>query len=228
MVERLQITHPAQGNGTAVVVDLDGTLLRVNSWPLFARALMRSLLRRGHLASAARLAWKALLRKAGRIDHRRLKYAFGHIAAKHFAEADLELLLRELCGYVAADVMELLAEYARRGAEPLLATAAAAEYSRPLGRRLGFTLIAASSDARCASVEEYVECKGAAKVAAVDSLLEKEHLRVAAIITDHHHDLPLLQAYPDAERLLVRPGEESLRKIEASLRGQLKIHRIIT
>ncbi len=207
MVARLQ-SAPL----TAVVADMDGTVLGCNSWPVFVRSLLRSLLRGGHWISAAALARKLMARRRGKITHREVKYAAARIARRHFPQRDMDRLLNRLEREVRPEVMSLLDSYP--DSLRVLATAAAGEYAEALGRRLGFDRVLATMPADCPAAG-YRELRGDLKAATVKQLLAEEGLRAAAVITDSFHDLPMLRAFPEADRVLVGPQAETLRALEA-------------
>src|SRR5580692_3049748 len=134
-----------------LVFDLDETILRVNSFPLWVRFLIAGRLpglgwRRRALLSlhAQRLL---LWRKLGRLSHDALRWrlllawqsATGHRRERFVARFQARLL-REVRG----NLRPLLAMVAAEQIDAVLATAAGAEYAEGLGRRLGFRYVLAS------------------------------------------------------------------------------------
>jgi phosphoserine phosphatase len=131
-----------------LIFDLDGTILRRNSFPVWA-AMMLGL--RGHgLALRRRLTLSfavqrlLLARKLHRLGHddlmRRLQALWCVVAAQPgttIAE-HLQARLMTLVRPNLAPVLRLVADDAMDG---VLATAAAGNYAIPLGRALGFSLI---------------------------------------------------------------------------------------
>jgi phosphoserine phosphatase len=138
-----------------LVFDLDGTLLRLNSFPLWVLYLAFGRIRHLSLKQRLQVSWLALrlllLRKLGRMDHEAL---LRHMQALwHFATAGDEgdtaqrltsLLLRCMRGNVAP-ALKLVTDGAMDG---VLATAAAEEYAEGLSHRIGLTNILATRGGR--------------------------------------------------------------------------------
>ena len=138
-----------------LVFDLDGTLLRLNSFPLWVLYLTFGRIRRLSRKQRLHVTWLALrlltLRKLGRMDHETL---LRHMQALwHFATAGDEgdaaqrlgsLLLRCMRGNVAP-ALKLVTDGAMDG---VMATAAAEEYAEALSHRIGLTNILATRGGR--------------------------------------------------------------------------------
>lgn len=193
----------SDGLRPVVVADMDGTVLRINSWRIFSREVLRELARRGHFAQAAGLIGRQLLKKLGRIEHREVKYAFAR-AAQGFGEEFYNRLNREIHRHVNWDVMHFINDFEKTGMGKVLASAAAGEYAVRLGRELGFEHVI-TSPAAGESLEEYIETKGERKVQLIERLAAVKGLRPAVVVTDHWHDLPMLRAFADAKKYLVSP-----------------------
>jgi phosphoserine phosphatase len=138
-----------------LIFDLDGTILRRNSFPVWAAIMLG--LRAPGLALRQRvrlsLAVQRLLlaRKLGRIDHdsllRNLQSLWRAAAAAPGATiaGDLQTRLLRLVRPSLVPVLRLVADDAMDG---VLATAAAGDYAVPLGRVLGFSTIIATAVGR--------------------------------------------------------------------------------
>lgn len=181
-----------------LVVDLDGTILRGNSYRHWVRYLLFGGF--GHLSPPARVALRlrvaAVLggRKLLRWPHARVKarlrQLWSTVVAGDAAGTDLAALLDRLDGDIRPWFRPVLAEMTRRGGAAILATAAAGEYAVPFARRLGFPeVLATSCDPRRAT-----ENLGDAKAAAVAKLIRARGWdgRPLLVFTDHHDDLPLI------------------------------------
>ncbi|HTI82403.1 MAG TPA: HAD family hydrolase [Acetobacteraceae bacterium] len=179
-----------------LVFGLDGTILRCNSFPLWVHFLMNgeigglSLGQRVMLS--VRTAHLVALRKTRWLTHdelqRRLQMASEHVgtAATDRFVADL-LLLRS-----RPNLRSMLGILVSRGADAILATAAAADYAEPLGQQLGFRHVLATRRNRNAR-----ECanSGTAKRDRVSAFLEDAgwHDRPLILFTSQLDDLPLMQ-----------------------------------
>ena len=178
-----------------VVFDLDGTILRCNSFPRWVRHLITGRLPvlswRQRLGLSLDAMALLVRRKLGRMSHdafmRRLQGAcqpLGTAAMNGFAAS----LLRQLRPNLTR-VLELVRE---GQIDAVLATAAAAEYADWLGARLGFRHVVASPAGR--GDNEPINI-GEHKLERVQSLLAREGWqdRRLILLTDHHDDLPLIR-----------------------------------
>lgn len=179
-----------------LVFDLDGTILTVNSFPRWALDMLAGRVSGLPWRQRLRLslATQSLLfgRKLGRANHDALL-------------ADLQDAWRTVCGEAAEAASSRFAtrllrhvrpalgpilEYVARGdADAVLATAAAEDYARVVGRTLGFRHILASRAAAEGGN------RGARKRDAVLALLQEQGWsdRPLLFFTDHRDDLPLIE-----------------------------------
>ena len=135
-----------------LIFDLDGTILRTNSFPIWA--LMMLLGQAPHLRRRERLALS--LRVQRLLVRRRLR-GYSHAVLMR----DLQSIWRDAIasdgdGHMAARLQATLIRLVRPALEPVLqavargehdavlATAAAGEYAEPLGKALGFSAILAT------------------------------------------------------------------------------------
>lgn len=199
---------PDHMNGLAVVADMDCTLLSINSWPVFAKAVLFRELSRGNWSTAWRLFSLHRASHNGKANHREVKHAFAK-RSREYPKQFFDCLTDKLTKKVNRQVERILREAASRGAAVIIATAAAAEYSRPLLKHMGFSHIISSSAADC-PIDQYVETKGNIKAKAVERMLNDLNLKAYMVLTDNGHDLPLLQTFGEARRVLVRPTAKSI------------------
>lgn len=198
------VSEPSRAGPLHLVVDLDGTLIRANSfrlWTVVCFALPRATEGGRYPGDLRRFASLYLQRLQGRIDHPRLKQAFvrsWHEAAsgappgvfERRAERFAHWLHRR---FLHAPVAELAASWPERhpGARRILATAAPRLYAGHFAALVDMEVVAADDR----------DLRGEAKLAAVRELLGGA--APFAVVTDHHDDLPLVRA---AERVyLVEP-----------------------
>jgi len=138
-----------------LIFDLDGTILRRNSFPLFVLAL---LLGAPNLSLGTRVALSLatqrllLARKLGRLGHddflRSLQDAWR--GATQSGAALQDRLQARLLRLVRPNIVPVLGLVADDAMDSLLATAAAGEYAVPLGRALGFSTVLATPAGRTA------------------------------------------------------------------------------
>jgi phosphoserine phosphatase len=209
-----------------LIVDLDGTVLSVNSfhrWYLFLACA-----RFPHLAPAARaeVAWASVMalvwRKLGRIDHARFKWRMQRLwqrAVRDDAGVSVRCLVDDLLRYVRPEMKETLAAIAAGDVDAVLATAAAGDYAYALGQALGFTHVLATPAMRGQHDPENI---GEAKRNAVLSFLAAQGWedRPRILVTDHRDDLPLIRVC-DAVHWF---GEKSERAVVARAAPGVRIH----
>jgi phosphoserine phosphatase len=182
-----------------LIFDLDETILRVNSFPLWARFLIAGRLpglgwrRRAWLSLRAQrlLVW----RKLGRLSHDTLRWRLQlawQSAAGHHREDLVARFQAGLLREVRENLRPLLAMIASERIDAVLATAAAAEYALGLGRQLGFRHVLASRhDSHAAAPLN----SGPRKRDQVLTFLREQgwHGRKLTLFTDHLDDLPLMR-----------------------------------
>jgi phosphoserine phosphatase len=182
-----------------LVFDLDETILRVNSFPLWVGWLIGGRLPglgwRRRAALSLQVQWLVLRRKSGRIDHDRFLRGVQRTwrdATGDHAEAMAAPFQAALLRQVRDNMQKLLAAVAQDHLDAVLATAAAADYADGLARMLGFqhALTTAFDDAPAARRNA-----GETKRDRVLALLRELdwHLRPILLFTDHGDDLPLIR-----------------------------------
>jgi phosphoserine phosphatase len=182
-----------------LIFDLDGTILRRNSFPIWAvtmlgwRAHGLTLRRRMTLSLAAQRV--LLARKLRRLDHdslmRRLQ-SLWQLAAAEPGATIAEHLQTRLLRLVRANIAPILRLVADDVMDGVLATAAAGEYAIPLGRQLGFSIISATGMDR--SADEPHNSGGHKRDRVMELLRERgwsERPRI--FFNDDLADLPLMR-----------------------------------
>jgi phosphoserine phosphatase len=184
--------------GGVVVFDLDGTVLAVNSFPLWVMRMLRGRFPRlpvwRRIVVALQTARALAARKAGMISHETLKWRLQRLwqdAVRGDSGAAERDLVHHLGDFVRPEMAEMLAAVADGRLEAVLATAAAADYAEGLGRSLGFRHILATPRQR---EEGSPSTVGVRKRDAVLHFLEKHGWgdRPIVFFTDHIEDLPLI------------------------------------
>lgn len=112
----------ATGHGV-LAADLDGTVIRVNSFPAFVRFLARELLVRGRIGALLRLVTAGIRRRLGRTDHGHLKRVVCEVGASVPRVALQRWAARLLAQHGNREVIELI----RAWPGPRLLTTAAPE-----------------------------------------------------------------------------------------------------
>lgn len=181
--------------GAVAVFDLDGTVTRHDTYVAFLRLLM---LRRRRFARLPGLMVQAARFKLGRIGNDALKAAFLDGMGGGVTR---EALDGWMPGFVAGQRHQVkhkalwrIGWHRERGDRLVLASASLDAYAVPFGLALGFDTVVATRvlwrDGRLDGRLAGPNLRGAAKVAA----LAEQGIRPDYAYTDHHSDLPLLQA----------------------------------
>jgi phosphoserine phosphatase len=182
-----------------VVLDLDGTILSVNSFRHWVLYMLRA--RFPHLRGVRRLTVtlavaKALAtRKAGLIDHETLKWRLQRlwqIASTGDGGALERNFIESLKRFVRPELTEILTAVANGQIDAVMATAAAADYAHGLGRSLGFHHILATPRIRNEGEPSNI---GTHKRDAVLRFIDGRgwQNRLLVLFTDHDDDLPLIR-----------------------------------
>lgn len=186
------------GGKPAIIFDLDGTILSLNSFRLWVSQMITgrfpgmTLWRRAVLMVNAT---KALAkRKAGLTCHETLKWTLQRHwqkATQGDGGAGEREFVQRLCGHVRPELIGLLAAVAEGKIDAVMATAAAADYAEAFGRLLGFSHILATPRVR---EEGSPSTVGVRKRDAVLAHLAGLGWQSRPIIffTDHIEDLPLI------------------------------------
>jgi phosphoserine phosphatase len=179
-----------------LIFDLDGTILRVNSFPLWVRHLLFGRLSgmgpRRRAALSAQTLLLLIRRKLGRMKHdelqRRLQLAWRSAVSTYTDDNFVVALL----GHVRSNLQPLLDRAAAERLDTVLATAAAAEYAEELGQRLGFRDVLATKSDRAVGEPSN---SGVQKQRVVSRLLRERdwQSRKLILFTDHSDDVPLMQ-----------------------------------
>ena len=181
-----------------LIFDLDGTILRTNSFPLWMVHLMIGRIPELDLRQRVSLSIKTmrllLSRKIGRLGHDELQRRLQMVWQAAIAGSRLPMTnhyATSLLRHVRPNIGALLGVVMKRQFDSVLATAAAADYAEPLGRRLGFQHVLATRANRNAGEPANAR---AAKRRSVGDFLRHTGWRDRSLIlfTDHLDDLPLI------------------------------------
>jgi phosphoserine phosphatase len=181
--------------------DLDGTVIDVNSFPLWVKEFLLG--RFPHLSAPARLSIAArgavavALRKLLRQSHfgfkRSLQRVWADVHGIVGDDSAATPLVERLLAQVRPELRSLLDEVAAGRIDAVLTTAAAAEYAMPLARRLGFRhAIATPAGGRSEIADNVGETKRDRTLAYLEA--QGWSARPRIFFTDHRDDLPLMRA----------------------------------
>jgi phosphoserine phosphatase len=180
-----------------LIFDLDGTILRTNSFPLWVVYLAIGRIPELELRQRVSLSMQTmrllLSRKIGQLGHDELQRRLQLVWQAAIAGGRLPMTNRyedRLLRRVRPNLGALLHLMVERQFDAVLATAAAADYAEPLGRRLGFEHVLATRTDRIAGEPANA---GASKRRSVGDFLRQAGWceRSLILFTDHLDDLPL-------------------------------------
>jgi len=187
-------------NPTPILIcDLDGTILRVNSFPCWILYLIAGHLPevkfRTRLTLSLRVQYLLLRRKLGWIDHRafmvRVQSEWHEATAPDQAASAIRVA-RFLRRMARPPLEPLLRQIAAGELNAVLATAAAGEYANELGRQLGFSHVLCTPSRL--TVGESVNVGTHKWLRTVTFLASRGWSnRPVLLLTDHLDDLPLMR-----------------------------------
>lgn len=197
-----------------VVVDLDGTLLRVNTFKEYIVFSLKEAVKSWQMDIVAALCLWVLLRKCRLIRHEKMKF---HIllATLHFMDVSrLQAFVKEwLLPNLNQQVYELCQQYKKDGYYVCLSTAAPKNYVIYLVKHLSFvdSYIATPMPDDCRI--EWKENIRELKCRNTIEWLKSQSVSLHTMITDHYDDLPLL-LHPKEQNILVNPSTKTLNFIK--------------
>lgn len=189
-----------------IVCDLDGTLLRINTFPLWIRFLTLNKLKRLHIFSTSLLVMFIILRLIRLIQHRTFKRLISRIET--LPKSDVDRFVTEVAKHADVALIARLKEVPESSL--IIATAASDAYAGALVASLdlpveqviattvqGSKFIFNSGETKRKRVLEYIRNR-------------PDDGSVFDFLTDHYDDIPL--AMEAREVLLCNPTEESIAK----------------
>jgi phosphoserine phosphatase len=180
--------------------DLDGTVIDVNSFPLWVREILLGRFPQlsigKRLVIGARCAIAIILRKLLRQSHmgfkRTLQRIWADLSAALPADQAADPFVERLLAHVRPRLRVLLDEVAAGRIDAVLTTAAAAEYALPLARRLGFRhAIATPAGGGADAADNVGETKRDRTLAYLAA--QGWAGRPRLFLSDHRDDLPLIR-----------------------------------
>ena len=188
------------------VVDLDGTLLKINSLELFLRTALTYALRHCRIDRVVAILSLYALRRVRLISHETMKYRA--IAAAGKAPDMLNIFGLKARRHLNRQVLNFIAARRREGDKILVASAAAGVYVNKIW-----------SGDFIASPAGGPDCRGTIKRDAVEERINDMGLELKYFLTDHCDDLPMatLAADKGAKVILVRPLGNTRMRFESAL-----------
>lgn len=184
-----------------LIFDLDGTILSVNSFPLWVKYLLKgqfgglNVLQRMRLTSRVTCVMleRKLLKKSHYHAKRKLQKLFAEALEKDDEKLALLQFADQLIDTIRPNMLELLEGLETDFPDAMLATAAAAEYAHPFAQMLGFKhIITTPYFNEKIAFENVGEAKRDSVLAYLKGQGWQDRPRI--FFTDHEEDMPLIQA----------------------------------
>lgn len=191
----------------AVVVDLDGTLLNVNTFKVYIEYVCKKALQKGRIDICIQLAGNVLLRKFRLISHETMKKRIMKRTCLFMNPRRLGLLADKLLPRLNREVLNLCMGYEEEGHFILLSTAAPESYASIISERLSLDGVCATSIPN--KGKNWRENVKTVKCENTIAYLNDRHLEMDVLITDHYDDLPLLRLNK-RKNILVEPNEKTI------------------
>lgn len=174
----------------AIVVDLDETLVTVNTFHHFIKFTAKAAAQKMKLMALLRLTIAAATRALRIFPHSTLKHTVMNIAAHTLSDAQLLEFASQITAFTNEKVANIISDAHSRGVKVILASAAPALYAAHIA--------AISGCNHCIATEmpqrmKLTECRGERKKSRVEEYLDTEKLTLEAVITDHSDDIPLIR-----------------------------------
>lgn len=210
-----------------VVVDLDNTLVAVNSLKEMTVMLLWKLIKTGKTGDLYRVLTQILKRRFHLIPHSDMKHTLVTAALKNFTDSDIDSLAEKLNCKINSRVKDIIIQNFEKGNFVLLATAAPDFYLGKFIEKSGFKNIDYIGTPFQTTLPDYKENKGEEKLGKVLKYLKDNDLECVSVISDHEDDLPLFKYFQHCENYLVKPDTNTIESIKQNLNSDSDFPTII-
>lgn len=205
----------------ALAIDLDGTLLKTNTFRDYLQFCGVGALRQGKLGIAWSIVWWVALRKLRLVSHSTMKRALlNRTAAFISQQGRLDVFVEQEMSYLNPTAQRLMEPYRNRGYLLVLATAAPAFYAHCIADYVRLDLCCGTQLPSEVVIGQWRECAGQTKVEALQRLLQVHKAELDVVITDHSDDLPLLNYNTSGRNIVVGASDKSLAIIQKGCTSQ--------
>lgn len=195
---------------SAIIVDLDGTLLTRNSFKEYLKFAAWQSLRRLRIDIIPRVAAWIAVRKLRLITHSQLKQRLLRVTEPIMGHDELHKFANRLARYINPSVCRMCRQQRQAGKAVILATAAPASYASLIAQGVSLDGCIATPPS---DTQDWRETVREEKRDQVLALLRRNKLSLHGIITDHHDDLPLMRVSENIT--LVSPDKKTLDAVNA-------------
>lgn len=193
----------------AIVIDLDGTLLAINTFKSYIRFVGKLACQKGRMDITFILIFWVGVRKCRWITHERMKY---HVLkySEHFMNKNrLNRFVDSIMTFLNKKVYENVLAYRGQNYWLCLSTAAPISYALLIAQRLSLDSVCATQLTSLTDSRIWRENVKETKCKNTLQHLELHNLQLAIFITDHYDDIPLLRVTKE-KNILVNPSVKTL------------------
>lgn len=187
----------------AIIIDLDGTLLRTNTFRDYIRYSCREALSSMQWCAVSLICLYALFRLLRLVSHAWLKFHILRVTQDWIVGEKLQRFVDQELKFLNPQVVEMLATYTHQDYLSVLATAAPENYAEPISSRLSFDECC-STQMPLLEFHEWKENKSEEKLQSVLALLKKHNTQLSVVVTDHEDDRPLLDANQQGKNIIIK------------------------
>ena len=198
---------------SAIVVDLDKTLVKVNTFRHFIVMAVKASIVRLHFAPLLLIVAAIGCRLLRIYSHSDMKRQILSATAGFVTELDLAHFAAKMAVSANTEVLKIISQAHENREKVILATAAPEIYAQKIAMLTGCdTCIATALPSQCT---DWNECAREHKLVAVKAYTDSCNLHISGLITDHFDDIPLMaECSPKGGAIfLVSPGKRTLEQI---------------
>lgn len=197
----------------AVVVDLDQTLLSVNTFKHYILFVAKEALRVSRFDIVILLAWWVILRKIRGITHEVMKLHILKCSEQFMNLSRLELFVNEIIVFLNNNVYDSIEKYRLYGYYICLSSAAPISYVSLIAKHFSFDGYLGTLMPSKAESMEWKENVKDEKCKNTLTYLREHDAEIDILITDHYDDLPLLKV-PKTRNFVVLPTEKTVSRLQ--------------
>lgn len=197
----------------AIVIDLDCTLLTINTFKSYILYVNKLSYRKGRIDISFFLTMWVLLRKCRIISHEYMKYQILKCTEHFMKEKSLKDFTNLIIKHLNKKLVEKISIYRKQNFILCLSTAAPSNYASLVAKEFSFDIFCATPMPSQISKFLWQENVKGTKCKNTLNLLKKKNLDIDILVTDHYDDIPLLEIQK-SENLIVNPTQRTLEKLE--------------
>ena len=198
---------------SAIVVDLDKTLVKVNTFRHFIVMAVKASIVRLHFAPLLLIVAAIGCRLLRIYSHSDMKRQILSATAGFVTELDLAHFAAKMAVSANTEVLKIISQAHENREKVILATAAPEIYAHKIAMLTGCDTCIAT--ALPSQYTDWNECAREHKLVAVKAYTDSCNLHISSLITDHFDDIPLMAecSAQGGAIFLVSPGKRTLEQI---------------